>query len=93
MNRLHDIRRRLGISQQTLASLCGVSFVSVSRWENGHAMGDLGLVLIELLGSASERHPPKTIITKLRRGNGTLLHAVRTLCRLEDTTITVDAPR
>jgi hypothetical protein len=70
-----------------------VSFVSVSRWENGHAMGELGLVLIELLTGALERHPPKTIVSELRRGDGTLLHAVRTLCRLEDDSVSIEAPR
>ena len=88
MKNLTTLRRKLGITQQTLASLCGVSFVSVSRWENGHSMGDLGQVVVELLSSALERHPPKTIIAELRRGDGTLLHAVRTLCRLEDDSVT-----
>lgn len=89
MKNLPTLRRKLGVTQQTLASLCGVSFVSVSRWENGHTMGDLGVVLIELLDGALARHPPKTIVTELRAGDGTLLHAIRTLCRLEDASVVI----
>lgn len=83
MKTLPTIRRKLGVTQQTLASLCGVSFVSVSRWENGHSMGDLGRVLIALLDGALARHEAPTIIEALRSGDGTLLHAVRVLTRLE----------
>ena len=30
------LRRRLKLSQEEMASLIGVSYVTVSRWENGH---------------------------------------------------------
>lgn len=33
--RVKDIRRQLGISQEELAQALGVSFASVNRWENG----------------------------------------------------------
>lgn len=35
--RLVTIRTRLGLSQERMASVLGVSFVSVNRWENGHS--------------------------------------------------------
>lgn len=35
--RLTAIRRRLGVSQEQMARLLGVSFVSVNRWEGGHS--------------------------------------------------------
>lgn len=31
------IRRRLGLSQEQIARLLGVSFASVNRWEGGHS--------------------------------------------------------
>jgi transcriptional regulator with XRE-family HTH domain len=34
---LAGIREQLGLSQEALARLLGVSFVSVNRWENGHS--------------------------------------------------------
>lgn len=32
-----DIRHGLGISQERMAQMLGVSYVSVNRWENGHS--------------------------------------------------------
>ena len=31
------IRRKLGVTQEQMARLLGVSFVSVNRWEGGHS--------------------------------------------------------
>ena len=36
-DRLTAIRRRLGMSQEQMARLFGVSFASVNRWEGGHS--------------------------------------------------------
>lgn len=33
---LLELRAKLNVSQQKLAELLGVSFPSISRWENGH---------------------------------------------------------
>lgn len=35
--RLSTVRRKLGITQEEMARLLGVSFVSVNRWEDGHS--------------------------------------------------------
>ena len=32
------VRKRLNLSQEKLASLLGVSFATVNRWETGHSM-------------------------------------------------------
>ncbi len=34
---LATIRQRLGLSQEQMARLLGVSFASVNRWEGGHS--------------------------------------------------------
>ena len=34
---LADIRKALGLSQEQMARLLGVSFASVNRWEGGHS--------------------------------------------------------
>ena len=33
---IKNLRKKLMVSQKELASLLGVSFESVNRWENGH---------------------------------------------------------
>ena len=35
--RLGSIRKKLGLSQEQMARLLGVSFASVNRWEVGHS--------------------------------------------------------
>lgn len=37
LNELVAIRRKLGMTQEQMARLLGVSFVSVNRWEGGHS--------------------------------------------------------
>ena len=34
---IREIRRQLGVSQEDLAKMTGVSFATVNRWENGHS--------------------------------------------------------
>ena len=35
--RLTAVRRKLGMTQEQMARVLGVSFVSVNRWEGGHS--------------------------------------------------------
>ena len=44
---LRDLRKEKGLTQEELAEKFGVSSRSVSRWENGNTMPELG-VLVEL---------------------------------------------
>ena len=39
--RIAELRRKKHISQQQLADVVGVSFQTISKWENGHAMPDI----------------------------------------------------
>lgn len=78
-----ELRASLDVTQQTLASLLGVSFVTVSRWENGHTKSELGAALVELLAGALRAHAPSRVVSSRRAGNGTLLGTLRTLCELE----------
>lgn len=36
--RVKEVRRKLGLSQEELAHALGVSFATVNRWENGKTM-------------------------------------------------------
>lgn len=80
---IDKLRSKLEVTQQTLATLLGISTVTLNRWDNGHAMSDLGVVLVELLAGAVRAHAPARIVSALRSGDGSLLYAVRTLCELE----------
>ena len=44
---LRDLRKEKGLTQEELAEKFGVSSRSVSRWENGNTMPELG-ILVEL---------------------------------------------
>ena len=43
-NKIRDLRRERGITQEQLADRIGVSFKAVSKWENGIALPDITLV-------------------------------------------------
>lgn len=80
------LRTKLGMTQQTFASLLGLSFVSVNKWENGGSTPTgLSAVLLSLLESALRRHPPTAVVTELRRAAGVPLDIVRALTELERT--------
>jgi transcriptional regulator with XRE-family HTH domain len=36
-NQIRDLRKRMDLTQQQLAGLLGVSFVTLNRWENGQS--------------------------------------------------------
>jgi transcriptional regulator with XRE-family HTH domain len=78
------LRQRLGLTQQAFASLLGLSFVSVNKWENGGSSPTgLSAVLLQLLESALRRHPPDSVITALRAVGGAPIDIIRTLTALE----------
>lgn len=81
-----SLRTKLGMTQQAFASLLGLSFVSVNKWENGGSTPTgLSAVLLSLLKSALRTHSPTTVVTALRRAAGVPLDVVRVLTALERT--------
>ena len=75
---------QVGLSQQAFATLLGLSFVSINKWENdASSPTGLSAVLLELLKSALRRHGPESILSKLRPLGGAPLEVVRTLTTLE----------
>lgn len=80
------IRTTLGLSQQAFASLLGLSFVSVNKWENGgSAPTGLSAVLLELLRNALQRRGVARVVARLRPLGGVPLEVIRTLTALERT--------
>lgn len=79
-----QIRTALGLSQQAFASLLGLSFVSVNKWENGgSAPTGLSAVLLELLKNAVRRRGAVQVVAKLRPLGGAPVEVIRLLTRLE----------
>ena len=74
--KIRELRRARDISQETLAEHLGVSFQAVSKWENGDALPDTGLLpeLCETLNTTADN---------LLNG-GSLLFKNRRLLRVED---------
>lgn len=57
---LRIARLKLGLSQQDLAQIVGVSVVTIYRWEKGGIMSDLSLIkLSKALKYAKEKQAPK----------------------------------
>ena len=44
-NFLKELRKENGKTQEEIAEMFGVSSRSVSRWENGNTMPDLGIIV------------------------------------------------
>ena len=70
------LRKAAGMTQKQLAEKLGVSFQAVSKWENGDALPDTGL-LLDLCGVLN------TTTDKLLNGGAVLLNH-RRLMRVED---------
>ncbi|MBQ4381906.1 MAG: helix-turn-helix transcriptional regulator [Oscillospiraceae bacterium] len=51
------LRKSAGLTQKELAEKLGVSFQAVSKWENGDALPDTGLILdlCDLLGTTADK--------------------------------------
>lgn len=81
---VRSLRQSVGLTQQAFASLLGLSFVSVNKWENGGSSPTgLSAVLLQLLQSALRSHPSDAVIRALRAVGGSPLDVVRTLTALE----------
>lgn len=79
-----QLRTQLGLTQQAFASLLGLSFVSVNKWENGGSSPTgLSAVLLELLASALRTHPVSEVLRRLRNTGGGPLEIIRSLIALE----------
>ena len=78
------LRTQLGLTQQAFASLLGLSFVSVNKWENeGSSPTGLSAVLLELLAGALRTHPVPEVLRRLRNTGGVPLEIIRSLIALE----------
>lgn len=76
-------RMKLGLTQQTFASLLGLSFVSVNRWENKPIKpSGLSAVIFTMLDSALKRHPPAHVVQELRKAAGAPVALVLILAKL-----------
>jgi type I restriction enzyme M protein len=75
---LATVRARLGLSQEQMARLLGVSFASVNRWEAGHSSPTGPTMdLYNALSSAIRAgHSPEAIRHAANAERGTFLLAV-----------------
>jgi putative transcriptional regulator len=82
--RLRRLRLRLGLSQEALAQLLGVSFATVNRWECGRQLsGPRGvvLVLVQALEAADRNDPslPERLRAWIAHGQPYVLQQVLAL--------------
>lgn len=73
---IRHLRKSAGVTQKELADKLSISFQAVSKWENGEALPDTGILLdlCDVLGTTAD---------KLLNG-GTLAAGERRLMKLED---------
>ena len=76
---IQHLRKAAGLTQKDLADRVGVTFQAVSKWENGDALPDTGLLLdlCDVLNTTAER----------LLGGGSVLLKNRKLMRVEDVVI------
>jgi transcriptional regulator with XRE-family HTH domain len=87
--RLRQLRARLGLSQEAMAQLLGVSFTTVNRWESDRRVsGPRGVVLTFLLAleSAVQRDPNvrEALRDWMARGQPYVLQQVLALANASD---------
>lgn len=75
---LVKIRTQLGLSQEQMARLLGVSFASVNRWEGGHSSPTGSLNdLYEAIGAALRGgHSPEVIVAAANNERGRFLYSL-----------------
>lgn len=76
--RLNEIRDWLGLSQEQMARLIGVSFASVNRWEGGHSAptGPTRDMYLALDAAKRRRQSPRKILVSEEGGRGSLMYTV-----------------
>ena len=80
---IKSLRRSLKQTQQQLASMLGLSFASVNRWENGQNVPTgLSLVLLQLVQEAVEAKSAKLVVEALLPIQGDAVGLVKTLVKL-----------
>jgi transcriptional regulator with XRE-family HTH domain len=69
-------RKRLGLSQEQMAQLLGVSFVSVNRWEGGHSLptGAIHDLYLAIGAALHAGHTPEAIVKASRGERGPFLY-------------------
>jgi transcriptional regulator with XRE-family HTH domain len=77
-DRLTAIRKQLGLSQEQMARLLGVSFVSVNRWEGGHSgpTGPTRDLYLALDAAVRAGHAPDVIRRAAESERGAFLYAL-----------------
>jgi transcriptional regulator with XRE-family HTH domain len=81
-NRFRAIRERLGLSQEKMARLLGVSYVSVNRWESPNASSPIGTTgdLYDALETAlAAGHSPEQIRAAAAGDRGQFLRMLFTM--------------
>jgi type I restriction enzyme M protein len=76
---LSGIRRKLGLSQEQLARLLGVSFASVNRWEGGGHSSPTGPtrdLYLAIDAALRAGHSPMTILQAANNERGIFLYAL-----------------
>jgi len=75
---LAAIRRKLGLSQEQMARLLGVSFASVNRWEGGHSSpaGPISDLYLALDTAIRAGNSPQAILQAANAERGMFLYAL-----------------
>ncbi len=75
---LTAIRRKLGLPQEQMARLLGVSFASVNRWEGGHSSptGPIRDLYLALDGAIRAGNSPQAILAAANDERGAFLYAL-----------------
>lgn len=77
-NGLATIRTKLGLSQEQMARLLGVSFASVNRWEGGHSSptGPTRDLYLAIDAAIRGGNTPEAIRQAANNERGAFLHAL-----------------
>jgi type I restriction enzyme M protein len=77
-DQLAAIRRKLGLSQEQMAHLLGVSFASVNRWEGGHSSptGPTRDLYVAIDAAVRAGNAPEAIRQAANNERGAFLYAL-----------------